>query len=542
MAAYGGFDDSLPDGLKDVLSPIMSAGLDPNEVLASGDAPGMLAAKRAGVPYQSARNLAQQATQQAFPVPSQLAAAAASTPRSQFVSAAPNKAEIRDQVANVTLPQQTPWSNPSAPTSEPVGTPSVPAVVRPSGTAPQNSMPARASATPWSTPPNVTPGNDDSGGHATFQNLADQQRNAALRAEQLNQGLMDEPTAEARLSPLEQRRASLASPASATNPEGVPNPRDPQYRPTFKQRFGRGVLATVEGLARGGVSGAVLGAVDPQAVGATAYGAPNKRYSQDAQQNQQRTNVLESQIEQGQKDYGLGTARVKDEIASIKDIGSMAGDAAKTLASNDRTQYQQQLADVKQQVADYQQQLAENKQPKLPTSYEGTVVAAALETDPQRKAALNQAARTMAATELKKFQYKADQDGSPRSAFRQSMIDNATQEIQNLQDSYRYDWRRNSYIDDKGDELTPQQFTDKKNAIATKLDQQLTGKKLKPLGVRFNASDAGAGRANGRNGSTSASARPMPPASLLAKTPEGGIVRGQNGETYAKRGGRWVAQ
>jgi hypothetical protein len=105
---------------------------------------------------------------------------------------------------------------------------------------------------------------------------------------------------------VEARLAAANSPKSATNPGGVPNPRDPidpnntqGYRPTKWQRFGRGALGAVEGLAEGGIRGAVLGAVDPTKVGATAYGAPTRTFSDAARVNAGLQANLQQQLTQG---------------------------------------------------------------------------------------------------------------------------------------------------------------------------------------------------------------------------------------------------
>jgi len=538
------YDD--PDDIASLmpsLSPIMSAGLDPDAVLASGDPQGMLAAARAGVPYQSQAQKEAQSSQ----LSSQLAAAAAPkdgarnmSPRAEAeLAAQTQQAENAPSQAQDTgtsgtfspgvrtrLAPRPPSTNAPNPPSEQGAAPAIPASVTSTGTA--------------------TP--------ATFQNLADMQKGAAEKAQGLNQSLMDAPTADAGVAPLSSKLAQLKSPQGATNPDGTPNPKDPQYKPSGIRRIARGALGAVEGLARGGIRGAVLGAVDPAALGATPYGAPNSKFSQAAQRNAQLQEATQGQIGDKEKTFDLDTKRTAQEISSIKDIGAMAGDASKTLGANQKADYENQLADTKAQVAKAIQENADTKADlaamKMPTTYEATVVAGALETDPAKKAAYQTAAKQMAATELKRFQYKAAADGGGTSPFRQSLIDNATQQVQDLQDNYRYNPRRNTYSDDKGNELTPQQFTDKKNQIATKLDQQLTAKKLKPLGVRFDPADAGANkpaRVPGQPSAQQPQAKPqsgavMPPASLLSKTPEGGSVVGQGGETFVKRGGQWAPQ
>ncbi len=124
-----------------------------------------------------------------------------------------------------------------------------------------------------------------------------------------------------------------------------------------------------------------------------------------------------------------------------------------------------------------------------------------------KKAQLQSAINTMEAMEVKKFKYAAKSNGDLSTPLRQSMVDKATQDISDLQDDYDYDPETGTYISKKDQKpITPLQFTDMKNTVATKLDQQLTQKKMKPLGVRFSVSDAswhdaqGLGRNAGKAG------------------------------------------
>jgi hypothetical protein len=552
------YDDDYEDiaRLLPSLSPVMSAGLDPDEVLASGDANGMLAAKRAGVPYQP--KAAQQVPQVG---PTSMLAAAADYPRSPIES---TKAELTPGQPSGAIggpggatQSSPPTSNRGsslhaafAPRADNPASTDPGYYLRPNGV-PPDSDPAANTQSPATNAPNppsepsrppTVPGTVTPSGNSVpttqpspFQRAISGQLSAADKAASLQDDLQNQPSVAATLSPLEQQRAAAAA--------ATPNPMDKQFRPSVGRRIARGVLGAVEGLGRGGIRGAVVGAVDPAAAGGTPYNAPTSRFSPAAQRNAQQIASLDQQIEEGTKAAGADTARLKDTIASIQDVGKGYAGAARSATEEATAQAATQDADTKQQLADVKQQIADyQRNGRTPTTYEATVAAAALEKDPQRRAALQGAAKQMADTEVKKFQYRAQQDGGDRSQFRQSMIDNATQQVQALQDSYTYSPRRNTYVDDKGNELTPKQFTDKKNAIATRLDQQLTTKKLKPLGVRFNPADAGANKPTGRNATAASSTLVLPPASLLAKTPEGHSVVGQNGETFVKRGGQWAQQ
>jgi hypothetical protein len=292
--------------------------------------------------------------------------------------------------------------------------------------------------------------------------------------------LQAQPTLSQTLAPIQAQRPTAPLPAN--------------FRPSVGRRIGRGVLAGVEGLARGGIRGAVLGAVDPRAVGATPYNAPTRGFTVAQQQYQARQAALDKQQSTATDAYKEDTGRAKDVITSINDIGKNYAQGENANARKETAdaraataQVQAQLADIKQEVAEYQ------SQGRVPTTYEATVTAAALEKDPVRQAALDGAAKRMEATEIKKFQYKAAADNAPRSEFRQSMIDAATSKIQALRDAYKFNPRtgmyQNTATTGKDWQLTPQQFADKKNEIAAELDSQLGAKKFPKLGVRFNIDD-----------------------------------------------------
>ena len=103
---------------------------------------------------------------------------------------------------------------------------------------------------------------------------------------------------------VESQLAAATSPRTAANPNGVPQLRDPNdpnskaYTPTKWQRVGRGVLGGLEGLAEHGIAGALMGAVDPAAVGATAYGAPTRAFSDAAKRNAGMQTNLQQRLTQ----------------------------------------------------------------------------------------------------------------------------------------------------------------------------------------------------------------------------------------------------
>jgi hypothetical protein len=500
----------MADGLQSLIpsaSPIASQGIDYDELLASGDPAGYMAAKRAGLEYKAPNvTLAPQpAAQSALAAGAgkpQESVAPAATPGPTMGTAASQLATGSSQLAQAAV----------QPTEHAVGQDDNPYYMTTDLKNPMDSFGQSLAAGAQSQVPATNAPNPqmDSTGAATANvqpgggAAEDPNQKIIQQTSQMGMDFSKKLSGQTTL-------AQTEAPMEAQRPTTPLNPMDSQYRPTRWQRFGRGVLGGVEGLARGGIRGAVLGAVDPAAVGATAYGAPNRAFSIAAQQRAGITDVINAKEKQAEDVYKSDTGRAKDVIAGIKDIGTVAAQGQNAQARSDTAGAREdtarvagQLADIKQQVADFQ------GQGKVPTSYEATVAAAALEKDPTRKAALNAAAKTMASTELKKFQYKAAADGEPRSTFRQTMIDAATEQIKGLQDKYVYNPRRNQYENpnNPNDILNPNEYTDKKNEISSKLDQQLGQKKMKPLGVRFNPADAGAGKPTGRAAQQAAAAAP----------------------------------
>lgn len=402
----------------------------------------------------------------------------------------------------------------------------------------QSQTPANnAPATPGETPTSASvPATISPSGTADDPNQAGIER-AGTMATDFASKLASSPTEAQLEAPIQARR---------TLPPQEFDPAHPEYQPTAGRRIVRGIVGGLEGLARHGIFGAALGAIDPAAEGATPYSAPTRQFSIAAQRQQAEQGALDKQQAVTEKSFTDDTARAKDIITSINDIGKnyAAGETAESKediaqSRKELVGVQQQLADVKQQVADY------TDGNKIPTTYEGAVSAWALEKDPAKKAALKNAINEMKDTEIKKFQFAAGQNPQDRSVFRQSLIDQATSDVQALQDKYHYDPKRNQYVnpDNPNDVLDPNEFTDKKNEIATKLDAQLGAKKMAKLGVRFNPNDAGAnkpsGRAARRAGGAQAANKPAPP-TPTAPPPQGAVdmALGSDGQYHYRDGGK----
>jgi len=482
-------------------SPIATSGLDVDALLAQ-DPETMAQARAMGLPMPSPATVATAAPIQTpaarnVPTASGTAALQVTSPS----QAAPQPAQTPDDGTRGMMPNfganlaqsQVPANNSPATPGETPASPTVPATVTPSGT-PED------------------------------PNQAGIQR-AGQMAESFATKLQNAPTLQQTLAPMEAQRRTIAAPIMPNDPD------HPEYRPTVGQRIIRGL----QGFARGGIGGVI----DPTIKGGTAYGAPTRAFSLAAQKQSGLLANIDQQEKQATDTFKADTGQAKDIITSINDIGKnyAAGQTAQSredvaTARKQTADVQGQLADIKQQVADFQ------SQGKTPTTYEATVAAAHLEKDPVKAAALEAAAKEMAATEVKKFRSVA---GAGGSTFRQSLIDAATAEVQALQDKYHYDPRRNQYVnpDNPNDILDPNEFTDKKNEIATKLDAQLGAKKMDKLGVRFDPADAGANKPSGRAVRQQPANKPKPP-TPTAPPPQGAVdmALGSDGQYHYRDGSK----
>ncbi len=217
--------------------------------------------------------------------------------------------------------------------------------------------------------------------------------------------------------------------------------------------------------------GATLGAATAPAL--ADYKSPNRQYGIDTDQHAKNVASLDEQIKEGQKGYEDTSSRAKGVAQEQRGVSTAYGDVA-TGVTNQENRENQQERD------------AETSATTRPTS--------------RRKPQRDQQTATNEQTTRKQedrrigiegrvFQLKQDKfnqenqaqgEDNPR---RQPMVDQATQQVQDIEDKYTYNAGENKYEDEKGNELTPQQFTDLKNNVSVKLDQTLASKKMKPLGV-----------------------------------------------------------
>jgi hypothetical protein len=358
----------------------------------------------------------------------------------------------------------------AAPVQSAPATPSVPATVTRSGND-KGATPGQPAQKSWAD--YVRQAND-----ASLQNLSA----SSQAADQMRKN----PTAANLNAPLEQQRNKLATPTPYRDPKtGEVVPGAEGYKPNAIQRVARGLAA-----AR---TGGLAGVLNPESVGATPYGAPNSRYGTVEANRQAQVASIDQQMKQNADNEKTENTRLKDVGTEERANATGYRDVAVSATGQQNAESREEIDAAR---AGEQNAKADAERSKLPTSYESTVVAAHMETDPARKKALTEAAQEMKSTELKKFTYaqRATGGSGPNGDLRQPMIDEATSKIQKLND-YQFDPEANNgnggFYDPTSPKkvYTPQQFTDLKNQISTKLDADLARKKLRPLRVRFNTKD-----------------------------------------------------
>lgn len=304
-------------------SPIMSSGIDPEALLAM-DPDTVAKAKAAGLPVG-------QAWATGRPV-------GTNPPQPSGTSANQPTQQVPSMLAN---------PNP--------GQPMMPSEAMRAQQAPAGASQLAAAAAPPAVPGNITPdGKPDAPanpnsihegvpnppqGGSSFSDLA---RGALQSASQQTDQAAQLAGSTARLNPtaIEQARVAAASPQSAQNPTGTPNFKDPdhpEYRPSVGRRIVRGIVGGLEGLAEGGIRGSLLGAVDPEKVGATGYGAPTKQFSQAAQMAAGRVASLDQQLQQADTQAKTGDEATKTRLQIAAQYSGISKDAAANLTAQNKS-------------------------------------------------------------------------------------------------------------------------------------------------------------------------------------------------------------
>jgi hypothetical protein len=112
---------------------------------------------------------------------------------------------------------------------------------------------------------------------------------------------------------------------------------DAQYKPSFGRRLWRGVRGGLEGLAIGGIPGAVFGAVQPGKMpGNQDYGAPNSTYEKAAAIDQADVDAKQKALDEAAGNFktlqdarNAGAKTINDARAGYGNVGTQLTDAQK---------------------------------------------------------------------------------------------------------------------------------------------------------------------------------------------------------------------
>jgi len=153
---------------------------------------------------------------------------------------------------------------------------------------------------------------------------------------------------------LDRQTAGIQAQLDKDNVAIDPNAVDPttgkaKYKPSFGQRLLRGV----EGAARGGfiTPAAMLGVIDPAALGGTAYGAPNKQYGTDVQAQQGRVAADRQQLQQATDNYKARSERAATMAQLLRDQAQARQALAIELIGQQRVPIAQEQAQTRAEQA-----------------------------------------------------------------------------------------------------------------------------------------------------------------------------------------------
>jgi hypothetical protein len=279
-------------------SPFASAGLDPQEALASDDPYGRLAAAQAGVPYQAGAAVNRPTTR---PVPpdhpgrSIITLNAAASPVAAVQRTGVSNPPDGGAVRSIDSPG---YALPRPQDSHPFASP------QPANNAPNPT--SEKPSGPQAVPSSVTP----SGGQSKFSDVARQMLAQKQQALNQAQAVPNAPD----VGQLEQQRTAAVAAA--------PNPNDPNYKPSLKSRFLRGIEGVGLGLAEGGLRGAIAGGIAPQTTGLAGYRDPNSAFSRAKATSDQNVASLDQQLTAAQSQQKQANEQVNAQTGIAKEAGS----------------------------------------------------------------------------------------------------------------------------------------------------------------------------------------------------------------------------
>lgn len=306
----------------------------------------------------------------------------------------------------------------------------------------------------------------------------DKSLSATDQAQTAATSLQNSPSATAQNAPLEQRRQSLAAPIPYRDPttgKVMTSAVDPVTGQTINPSQ----------LYKPGLGTRIARALIPGRMNHAPINAPNSNY-------QAAEAVRQGQAASIQQQEDRNIANEKADSERLGKIGTEQRAVATGYQDVAKTSTAQQNAENKDDITQVRQQLAERG--GKPNNYEQAVIASNDPSlTPEQRQQYATSAKQIQEAEKKKFEYAQRATGGgrgPNEDPRQPMIDAATANVVKL-NTYEWDEDANEekggfYDPAKPAKIySPSEFTAMKNQIATKLDKDLTAKKLRPLGVRF---------------------------------------------------------
>lgn len=301
-------------------SPFASAGLDPQEALASDDPYGRLSAAQAGVPYQAKPG--QKGTTLAGGTPSAATSPIGGVQRSG-VSSPPDGGAVRTTDSPYALPKpqdshpfaspQPADNAPNPPSEKPSGPQAVPASVQPGGGTPMSALQRQ-----------------------TIQGQLTAAQSAANAA----------GTQAPDMAGLEAKKVAAATAAPQLN-----DPTHPEYKPSLKSRFLRGVEGVGLGLAEGGLRGAIAGGIAPQTTGLSGYRDPSSAFNRASAANQKQVGDLDQQLQAAKDTTAAQGEAIKNQTGIAGAFGGVGKDiVAQQNAGTKSSQVEETAAKAGQKV------------------------------------------------------------------------------------------------------------------------------------------------------------------------------------------------
>lgn len=273
-------------------------------------------------------------------------------PGSPVTSSGEDPDELRERLAAQAAQQQAAAArvNPGARPGEPPDPvlkvrPAAPAPAAPSAVAAGQLGGAGRQPSPAAPSPAMAPtpaGTMEPAGYNA--DVARQAMSGQLEAGKRLNAIADQTQVDPQIAALQQKE--LADQAAA------PNPQAAEYRPGFGTRVLRGLRATGMGLAEHGIFGAGLGALDPAAVGATAYGAPNDAYDVAAAKSKAMQGQDAEQLANAQSNFKLAQDLRAAQEKATQEGGEAYKGAGSTATGQEGEEEKLQHLPIDQENAD----------------------------------------------------------------------------------------------------------------------------------------------------------------------------------------------